>query len=225
VADFTSGNIYEFKPDGTRSTFASGVQAYALAFDKAGDLFEGDNSGNIYEFTPAGARSTFASGVDVPYGLAFDGVGNLFVSSGGTGFGDGCVYKFTPDGAQSTFASGLSYPIGLTFDNLGDLFEADYNSGNIYEFTPDGTQSTFASGLNAPFFLAFQPVPELSGVITNGAFELAVSMPSPYYSTIIETSSNLVNWVSVYTNTPPFILTNSIGTASSQDFYRGVLGP
>jgi hypothetical protein len=48
------GNIYEFTPGGTQSTFASGLnQAYALAFDSAGNLFEADaGSGNIYEFTP-----------------------------------------------------------------------------------------------------------------------------------------------------------------------------
>ena len=64
-ADVNSGNIYEFTPDGTRSTFASGLNGpFGLAFDSAGNLFEADEvSGNIYEFTPGGTRSTFASGL------------------------------------------------------------------------------------------------------------------------------------------------------------------
>src|SRR5258708_7177178 len=52
-SDSLSGNIYEFTPGGTRSTFASGLnQPRGLAFNSAGNLFEADyGSSNIYEFT------------------------------------------------------------------------------------------------------------------------------------------------------------------------------
>ena len=74
-SDFGSGNIYEFTPGGTRSTFASGVGPAGLAFNSAGNLFEADfGSGNIYEFTPGGTRSTFASGLAEPNYLAFEPV-------------------------------------------------------------------------------------------------------------------------------------------------------
>src|SRR5438105_15091143 len=79
-SDAAGGNIYEFTPNGVRSTFASGL-AGALAFDKAGDLFvtAGDN---IYKFTPSGARTTFASG---PAGtLAGDSAGNMLLSTADT---------------------------------------------------------------------------------------------------------------------------------------------
>jgi hypothetical protein len=65
----------------------------------------------------------------------------------------------------------------------------------------------------------------LVGVVTNGVFQVNVSMPSPYYSTIIQASTNLMNWVSVYTNTPPFTFTNSMVTTLPSRFYRAVLGP
>jgi len=47
-----------------QSTFASGLNyPQALAFNSAGDLFEGDShSLKIYEYTPNGTQSTFASG-------------------------------------------------------------------------------------------------------------------------------------------------------------------
>jgi hypothetical protein len=46
-ADFRSGNIYEFTPDGTRSIFASDLSnPFGLAFDSAGNMFVGDGSGD-----------------------------------------------------------------------------------------------------------------------------------------------------------------------------------
>ncbi len=65
----------KYSPGGAGAfVFASGVSPLALAFDAAGNLFEGDSSGNIYKFTPDGTRTTFASGVGVPAGLAFQGL-------------------------------------------------------------------------------------------------------------------------------------------------------
>ena len=51
----SGGNIYEFTPSGTRTTFASGLSTpEGLAFDSSGNLYEADSaSGNIYEFTPS----------------------------------------------------------------------------------------------------------------------------------------------------------------------------
>src|SRR5882724_4864984 len=73
-ADFNSGTIYKFAPDGTRSTFATGQnEPYGLACDSAGNLFEaGSNSGTIYKFATDGTRSTFATGLNGPAGLALD---------------------------------------------------------------------------------------------------------------------------------------------------------
>src|SRR5437764_1042122 len=109
-SDAAGGNIYEFTPNGVRSTFASGL-AGALAFDKAGNLFVSDR-GNIYKITPNGVRSTFAS--ELAGALAVDSAGNLFVTTGyrdDFGFpinGSGKIYKFTPSRVRSTFAPGVS---------------------------------------------------------------------------------------------------------------------
>jgi len=153
VGDLGSGAIYKFAPDGTRSTFATGLNPYGLAFDSASNLFEADGFGTIYKFASDGTRSTFAAtGFGFTYGLAFDSAGNLFAAD----YEDSnTIYKFAPDGTRSTFATGLNNPVGLPFDSAGNLFEADYGTGTIYRFTPDGTRSTFATGLNGPAGLAF----------------------------------------------------------------------
>jgi sugar lactone lactonase YvrE len=176
------GNILEYTPGGSQSTFASSYgypqNAYpeGLAFDNAGNLFVADElEGNILEFTPGGQETTFASGLNGPIGLAFNSAGNLFVSVRG-----GNILEFTPGGAQSTFASRYGYPEGLAFDTAGNLFVADELEGDIYEYTPGGLETTFASGLNGPIGLAFQdeslttPEPSALGLMTVGVILLFV---------------------------------------------------
>ena len=98
-----------------------------------------NGTGTIDEFTPNGVRSTFASGLNIPFGLAFDKSGNLFVAVDDAG--SGAVYKFTPAGARTTFASGATGP--LAFDSVGNLFVADGVA--IYKFTRTGARTTFAT--------------------------------------------------------------------------------
>src|SRR5438045_2996037 len=112
-ADNSSNTILKFTPDGTKSTFASGLSGpVGLAFDGSGNLFEADyNSNTIFKFTPDGTKSAFASGLSNPAGLAFDSSGNLFEADQASG----TIFTFTPAGTRSTFASGLSGPSGLAF--------------------------------------------------------------------------------------------------------------
>lgn len=109
----TTNLIYKITPDGTVSTFASGLNfPYGLATDSNGDLFEADQgSGKIYEFSPDGVRSTFATGLNKPFGLTFDPSGNLFEAD----LGSGKIYEFSPSGSRTTFATGLGQPTFLTF--------------------------------------------------------------------------------------------------------------
>jgi hypothetical protein len=158
-ADWLSNTIYKFAPDGTRSTFAAGLNGpYGLAFDSAGNLFATDYYGGaINKFTPDGIRSIFATGLNTPLCLAFDSAGNLFE----TDLWGGIINKFTPDGTRTIFATGLIWPFGLAFDSAGNLFEAEGSEfgGAINKFAPDGSRSTFATGLNRPAFLAIEPPP------------------------------------------------------------------
>lgn len=134
-ADWYSGNIYEFTPDGTRSTFATGLGGvFSLAFDGEGNLFASAGS-SIYKFTPNGARTTFSTGLGGA--LAFDSAGNLYVGAGAN------IYKITRSGVQTTFATGLITPYAMAFNRAGNLFVSDYSADRVYQFTPSGAQSTF----------------------------------------------------------------------------------
>src|SRR5215831_1941224 len=144
--------IFEFTPNGARTTFASGLGG-PLAFDKAGNLFVADGS-TILKFTPAGVRSTFASGLSWGYGLAFNSAGILFV----TDYGSGSILKFTPDGTRTTFVS-WSNPLFLAFDSADNLFVTvdglSSYANKIYKMSPSGNVSTFASNLLFPEAMAF----------------------------------------------------------------------
>jgi WD40 repeat protein len=149
VAEATSGTIFKFTPDGTKTTFASGIhEPLALAFDRKGNLFVA-NSGagvpqmpsSILKFTPDGTESTFATNdSSAILGLAFDGVGNLFAT---TGF----ILKFAPDGTVTGFAPSVRNAWPLTFDPLGNLFAGNNPTGpsSILKITPDEGITTFTS--------------------------------------------------------------------------------
>lgn len=153
-SDNSTGKIFQFTttPAGTlvKITFATGLTGVrGLAFDRAGNLFVGQNN-TIIKITPAGFTSVFASGLHGPNFLAFDPAGNLLASDR-----DGNILRFTPQGVKSFFASGLDKPTGLAFDFEGNLFVGEYASNAVFKFTPSGAKSTFALGLKGPEGLAF----------------------------------------------------------------------
>ena len=145
-------SVFKYTPDGTKSTFAAGLNPLGLSFDGKGNLFVADDTvtsakGSILKFTPDGKRTTFATGISSE-GMGFDRSGNLFVSQ------DDSIFKFTPQGVKSTFVVSKPFPnfTDLAFDAAGNLFVTDEHS--IYKFASDGTKSTFATGLDHPAGLA-----------------------------------------------------------------------
>ena len=165
-------SVYKFTPAGDRSTFASGIyQPVALAFDRAGTLFVGNSGGcgcvpeiicecpqaTIVKIAGDGTQSTFAtlgSGRSIG-GIAFDGAGNLFVSTGNS------IVKIAPNGTQSTFASQLHGAWPMAFDTSGNLFVGlnPVGPSSIARFAPGGSSTTFVTftGSSSVVGLAFGP--------------------------------------------------------------------
>ncbi len=115
------------------NAFTSG----AAVQDGAGDTFFTDVSDNrILEESSTGAFSVVASGAPLDLsassGLAIDGAGNLFVSSGTS------VYEIlygssTPTALTLPDGITLTQPAGLAIDNSGDLYIADSKTNTIYQ--------------------------------------------------------------------------------------------
>ena len=152
VADHAAETIFKFTPDGTKSIFVSGVRlsdGNGLAFDAADNLFalspsgEYHVGGTILKFSPDGTRSSFATGVGLPYSLAIDPSGNLFVSDWDTG----SIYKLTPKGEKGTFATTEIAAKILACDQAGNLFAGVPLRDSIFKYEPGGARSDFAKGI------------------------------------------------------------------------------
>jgi sugar lactone lactonase YvrE/tetratricopeptide (TPR) repeat protein len=152
VADHAAETIFKFTPDGTKSVFVSGVRlsdGNGLACDAGDNLFvlspsgEYHVSGTILKFSPDGSRSTFATGVGLPYSLAIDPSGNLFVSDWDTG----SIYKLSPKGEKSTFATTEIAAKILACDQAGNLLAGVPLKHSIFRYEPGGARSDFAVGV------------------------------------------------------------------------------
>lgn len=142
-----------------------------IAVDAAGNVYVGDaKNSTIRKITPAGAVTTFAGApfmfgatdgagsaarFFLPYGLAVDGAGNVYVADSGNHL----IRKITPDGVVSTLAgsaqqAGLvdgtggaarfSGPFGVAVDGSGNVYVADSGNNAIRKITAAGVVTTVA---------------------------------------------------------------------------------
>src|SRR5438034_8169972 len=154
--------ILEFTPDGTQSTYASGLEhPRGLAFDSIGNLFVAEilnrddiDLGRVLKFDLRNKVSTVGSAAHFTFeGLATDMAGNAYVmaSDDNSPALAGTIFKFTPDGERIVFGSvpgttGDNEPQpswGLAFDSAGNLYAADGGAQTIYKFAPNGTRTVF----------------------------------------------------------------------------------
>ena len=122
----------------TPAAFTAG----AAVSDAVGDVFFTDVlHGRILERSTAGVYSeVVALPVSNTSGLALDGAGDLYVSSGNK------VYSIPlnlgpPYAATALTISNvtLTTPAGLAVDEIGDLYIADSSNNKIYQLPPGGT--------------------------------------------------------------------------------------
>ena len=118
--------------------------------------------------------------------------------------------------------------INATNDFL-TLVNVQATNGGTYSVVVTNTAGSAASAYALLTVSSVAPSqPQLSGLVYNdGTFSLTISGDAgPDY--IVQASTNLTDWTSVFTNhspTPPFVWTDTGASNFSQQFYRILLGP
>ena len=118
---------------------------------RADTIYVARSGGEVLKFNSSGAGSQFISeNIDVPYGLAFDSSGNLYVANNFAS----TILKYNSSGVGTVFASGLNNPRGLAFDSSGNLYVANNGANTILKYNSSGVGTVFASGLDFPICVA-----------------------------------------------------------------------
>lgn len=138
VADSFNHTIRKITSAGVVTTLAGLAGSEALA----GRYGSSDGTGSAARFR-------------TPYGLALDGLGNLYIAD----TQNYTIRKITPDGAVTTLAglagtfgsadgtgtvARFTYPIGVAVDNAGNVSVADAGDNTIRRITPAGHVTTLA---------------------------------------------------------------------------------
>jgi uncharacterized protein (TIGR03437 family) len=150
-------------------------QTEGIAHDAGGSLYVSDAARHsVYKVSRAGIISTVAgmgypgfggdggsaalAQLNSPYGLAFDGSGNLYIAD----LGNARVRQVAPNGMISTVAGGgpllaggvndgsqanevaLAAPRNLASDGHGSLYISDFTANRVYRLAPNGSLTTVA---------------------------------------------------------------------------------
>jgi sugar lactone lactonase YvrE len=109
---------------------------------------------SIYKIDTNYEVKPFLSDLMNATGMAFDGNGQLYVSSRY----DGTVYRVSPNGTMSTYAEGMGVATGIAFDREGSLYVGD-RTGTIWRIAPDRQIFVYATlePSVAAYHLAFAP--------------------------------------------------------------------
>ncbi len=161
--------------DNGPATSAILIQAQGIAVDLTGNIYVADAGDHrVRKISPAGVITTFAgtgmagfSGdggpaalaqLNSPYGLALDGMGNLYIAD----LGNARVRCVTTDGNIATVAGGgplapgganegspavaitLSAPRNVAWDGHGSLYISDFTGQRVFRLAENGSLTTVA---------------------------------------------------------------------------------
>jgi sugar lactone lactonase YvrE len=112
----------------------------------------------IFRIDVGGDVTEFSGDITNPTSIAFDGSGQMFVSSRM----DGTVYRITPFKEAVPFARNLGVATGIAFDRSNTMYVGD-RTGTIYKVNGIGEESAWAQiePSVAAYHLAFGPDDDL----------------------------------------------------------------
>jgi len=140
----------------------------------------------------------------------------------------------TTIGSVSHIGAQVIWNIGTLVTNTGAQLSLTMRSGTVGTIinsavvqaeTPDADPGNNSASVAANIVSSLSP-PQVSGisVAAGGAFHLTISNPTSS-SVIIQASTNLVNWINVYTSTLSSITFTDSATTNFHDrFYRALFG-
>ena len=161
---------------GSAIVLASTISSRAVARSAAttrlrpGTIYETNyETGTVEVYSARGRDLGTVAPISFATGLAFDKLGNLYVSSDDpAGY---AIQKIAPDGTVTVFAdTDLAGPHALAFDKNGNLYVANILSDPVLTFTPAGVGTVFADasdGLQRPVDLIFDKAGNL--YVSNGS--------------------------------------------------------
>lgn len=124
----------------------------------------------------------------------------------------------------------FNWNVGTLNTNSGSQlqFTAQLNTaGSLVNYalssagTPDANSDDDFASVTVNVSVPVAPVIGSISSETNGTFQMTVD--SPALLTVIQASTNLVNWDDIYSNTPPFVFTDPSATNYPIRFYRAVI--
>jgi uncharacterized repeat protein (TIGR01451 family) len=120
-----------------------------------------------------------------------------------------------------TTNAGASLTLSFTNGSAGTTYTNSAGVASDYTSDPNPDDDTIAATV------VYQPAiaPNLAAFsyTRSGGFQFSVTN-SPGQSVIIQASTNLVSWITVYTNVEPFTYANTNTTSFPMRFYRAVTG-
>ena len=149
---FYGGEVFKITPDGTISSFVSGLAwANGLAVDSEDNIYVAeylnasinkyDHDGNLIE------KMSIGSGY--PSGLikAFDSDNMIY-----TDVGNNSINELAQDGTVTTLYQGnpLNIPVGLAYGPAGDLYIGNYIGREIYRLPRNSSSLEYVATVPAP---------------------------------------------------------------------------
>jgi uncharacterized repeat protein (TIGR01451 family) len=121
-----------------------------------------------------------------------------------------------------TLATNAGAQLTLTVQTsiAGTIVNSAKASSDTPDLNPDDKVASVTVNVGSP------TPPQISGnfVSTNGTFQFSLT-GTPGQTNIIQASTNLVNWISIYTNVNPFLFTDPYASNYPVRFYRALLVP
>jgi len=167
----------------------------------------------VTNYGPSISSNVFITDV-LPQGVTF----NSAIPTSGTYTNDS--YKLVWNVGTLPVNAGAVLKLNFTASNLGVFTNLATVASRTADPNPDDDVAGSSLTVSYP---TQQPLMSATLLPGGGGFQLSVTGEG--YLTTIQSSTNLVNWINLYSGYPPFTFTDTSASNYPSQFYRAVVGP